>query len=636
LLIVLLFWDRAALASAEKRVALVVGNGRYEHAPVLINPRNDASDMAAALRSIGFEVFQGFDLTKAAMDEKVREFARASTDANIVLFFYAGHGMQVDGVNYLLPTDAQLLDSSSLDFETIELDRVTRNMQGSTKTSLIFLDSCRNNPLTRNFVQAVGSTRALNIERGLAPTTMSGDGLFIAYATAPNDVALDGTGRNSPFTTALLEHLVTPSVEIQQVMTRVKADVHRVTNGKQRPWHNSDLRNEVFLAGRGEEERSAVSLNRSAEDELWSIVQTSKSSELAAIFLERFPKSGHSKKARRLIEAAAQKEIETALLKPDEAIPERLDSLDFEKAKNISTLRGWDLYLAKHGQSPLAEQARQMRAQIAGPADVSPSGAERSMSLTPDQRRRVQGALIDQGYNPGQPDGSFGSRTRREIEAYQRNAGLVPTGYIDRATAERLRILDPTTETFVSSDKARIYKVEDLKGLESDERILRAVECFKDRPIIYGRMRGRVYVIVLQNSVTVSAAQVAAQRCSAYLASIGSKEENDFIYNMALPDQRLFYAIRDGSESRKTGLWIGLQQDRDSPEPMGGWRWSNGDAFTYDNWASGNPDNYGGSQNYAYFWANGPKMADPARLDPRRWDDVESMAVTNSFVVEFE
>ena len=172
---------------AERRVALVIGNSIYRHAGELTNPKNDAADMAAALKNVGFQVIEGFDLDKTAFDRKVREFAMALAAAEAGLFFYAGHGLQVGGQNYLVPVDAELMTAASLEFEMVRLDIVQRIMEGSTSTNILFLDACRNNPLARNLARALG-TRSAEIGRGLAPVE-SGSGTLISFSTQPGNVA---------------------------------------------------------------------------------------------------------------------------------------------------------------------------------------------------------------------------------------------------------------------------------------------------------------------------------------------------------------------------------------------------------------------------------------------------------------
>src|SRR5262245_26934350 len=180
-------------AHAGKRVALVIGNSAYQHTPTLDNPKNDAADMSAALRKLGFQVIEGFDLDKAAFDAIVRDFGTALKATEVGLFFYAGHGMQVSGHNYLVPVDARLTTVSALDIEMVRLELVLQTMEREAKTNLLFFDACRNNPLAYTLARVMGS-RSLQIGRGLAAVE-SGAGTLIRFSTQPGNVGLDGTGR---------------------------------------------------------------------------------------------------------------------------------------------------------------------------------------------------------------------------------------------------------------------------------------------------------------------------------------------------------------------------------------------------------------------------------------------------------
>ena len=234
-------------ASAEKRVALIIGNSGYVNSNPLPNPVNDASDMEAALKSVGFEVVLGLDLTKPAFDTKIREFARALDKADVALFFYAGHGLQVSSRNYLIPVDAKLQVERDLDFEAVSLDFVLKQMEleRDGKTNVVFLDACRDNPLGRNLARSMG-TRSASIGQGLAQV-QTGVGTFIAYSTQPGNVALDGQGRNSPFTAALAARVVEPGRNLTSVMVDVRKDVLQATSGKQVPWDHSALTGDFYF-----------------------------------------------------------------------------------------------------------------------------------------------------------------------------------------------------------------------------------------------------------------------------------------------------------------------------------------------------------------------------------------------------
>jgi uncharacterized caspase-like protein len=232
---------------AQKRVALVMGNSAYRHVAKLANPANDAAGMAAALTRLGFEVIEGRDLDKTATEKTIRAFQKSLSGADVALFFYAGHGLQVAGQNYIAPIDATLKAEGDLDFETVPVDLVLKQMERGTKTNLVFLDACRDNPLADNLARSMG-TRSASVGRGLARVG-AGLGTLIAFATQPGSVALDGAGANSPFTAALLKHIERPGIDVGELMIEVRREVLAATNGVQVPWDQSSLTGRFYFSG---------------------------------------------------------------------------------------------------------------------------------------------------------------------------------------------------------------------------------------------------------------------------------------------------------------------------------------------------------------------------------------------------
>jgi TPR repeat protein len=230
----------------ERRVALVVGNSAYQHAPKLENPKNDAADLSKSLRALGFEVVEGHDLDRKSMENAISQFADKIKTAKLAGFYYAGHGLQVDGRNYLVPVDGRIERAADLNTGAVSLDYVLEQMDKDQRVNLVFLDACRDNPLF-NSIDLNLETRNARSGTGLAQVKSSIDTLIV-FATQPDNVALDGAGRNSPFTSALLKHIQTPNAEISTVMKRVRSDVVEATGQKQIPWDHSSLRSDVVLA----------------------------------------------------------------------------------------------------------------------------------------------------------------------------------------------------------------------------------------------------------------------------------------------------------------------------------------------------------------------------------------------------
>lgn len=292
-------------AAAEKRVALVIGNAQYAEAVPLKNPVNDAVALSAALERLGFEVHRGLDMDLSGMRRLVRDFGKAADGADLALFFYAGHGVQVAGKNYLLPVDAKLEEEADLDFAAIEAELVMRQMDRAANTKLVLLDACRNNPFERELARSMGATRSANaLGRGLAQIRATG-GSLIAFATDPGAVAFDGDGMHSPFTAALLKHIETPGLEVNVLMTRVRADVFGMTNSRQRPWTSSSLIGEVYLSNGAARPTikpvTAPDSQTALEIAIWNAAEKGGTAADYRAYLTQFPEGAFAELARNRI-----------------------------------------------------------------------------------------------------------------------------------------------------------------------------------------------------------------------------------------------------------------------------------------------------------------------------------------------
>jgi polyhydroxyalkanoate synthesis regulator phasin len=268
--------------AADSRVALIIGNSNYANANKLANPANDAADMADHLKKLGFNVFLGLDLNKAGFDAKIRDFSAALEESGTAILFYAGHGLQVGGQNYLVPVDAKLARERDLEFEAVKLDFIMKQMElgREDKTNIVFLDACRDNPLSRSLARNMG-TRSTAVGQGLAQVD-AGVGTFVAYSTQPGNVALDGSGRNSPFTASLAKRMLEPGRNLTSVMIDVRKDVIASTGGKQVPWDHSALTGEFYFdpkAAPAEGDGTSQMRVKELEDQLKS---KAKSADLAS------------------------------------------------------------------------------------------------------------------------------------------------------------------------------------------------------------------------------------------------------------------------------------------------------------------------------------------------------------------
>jgi hypothetical protein len=275
-------------ARSQKRVALVIGNSAYQNTPALANPINDAEDIAAALKRLGFTVIHEQDLSKRGMEGAIARFARLAQDADAALFFYAGHGMQYRNLNYLMPVDAKLEDEFSVNFELTRLSDVLFGLEQARGTKIVILDACRNNPLGERLSRNA-TTRDLISGRGLARVEAT-RGMLVAFSTQVNQVALDGDARNSPFARALARHIDEPGLEIGALFRRVAAEVDRETHGHQLPELSISLLGEFYLNP------------RETDLQAWAKVRNTSDPEIFKEFVRRYPTSLLVPDARQRIE----------------------------------------------------------------------------------------------------------------------------------------------------------------------------------------------------------------------------------------------------------------------------------------------------------------------------------------------
>jgi uncharacterized caspase-like protein len=228
-------WQAEAKDAGQKRIALVIGNAKYKDSP-LVNPVNDAQDMAVALRSVGFQVIERTDATQKEMNRAITQFGEKLNADTVALFYYAGHGVQVKGKNYLVPVDAEITGESSIRAETVDVDAVLDQLSASD-LNVVILDACRNNPFERRFRSISGGLAQMDAPKGS----------LIAYATAPGKTAIDGSGRNGVYTQELLRQIRTPGLPLEAALKNVRRSVARATNDQQIPWESSSLTGDFYF-----------------------------------------------------------------------------------------------------------------------------------------------------------------------------------------------------------------------------------------------------------------------------------------------------------------------------------------------------------------------------------------------------
>jgi len=296
-------------AQTAKSVALVIGNSDYRNVPMLPNPLNDAGEIGNALERLGFSVTRVKDAGYDRMRRAFLEFGRAARDAEMAVVFYAGHGIEVGGENWLIPIDAELKSDTDVDHEAFGLRGIMLMVESASKLGLVILDACRNNPFAAKMRLAV-RTRA--VARGLAKVEPNGN-VLVAYSAKDGTTAADGDGPHSPFTTALLRHIETPGLEINFLFRNVRDDVIRATNGEQQPFvYGSLSREAIYLrpaapAASPPVPAAAAPAGRELEIAHWNSIKDGVNISEYESYLKSYPDGAFAGLARLRIEELKRK-----------------------------------------------------------------------------------------------------------------------------------------------------------------------------------------------------------------------------------------------------------------------------------------------------------------------------------------
>ena len=329
-----LIWLAAGYAAvrAETRVALVIGNGAYREVATLANPPNDAKDIGAELKTLGFKVTTGVDLDQAGMERAIAEFTHAAASADVSLFYYGGHGLQVASHNYLIPVDAELRNEEDIYQHTVNFVEVLKLQEQGAGIHLVFLDACRTNPLK----DAPASAHTEGLAR-----VGNAAGFLIAFATQPDNVAFDGAGRNSPFAQSLLGHLATVGQNISSTMIEVRKDVIAATGGAQIPWENSSLTRQFYFA-------PGEAPSGSPDTLLWQLAGGQRDVNLLHIYLDRYPEGSHVADVKALLAEVGKAGKGLADPANAPAPRENVEELLWKLARSGRQRSLVDLYLARY------------------------------------------------------------------------------------------------------------------------------------------------------------------------------------------------------------------------------------------------------------------------------------------------
>lgn len=383
----------ATVAHGEKRIALVIGNAEYGAVATLENPVNDASLMANSLEPLGFEVSLLTDATQIELRRAIAQFGRdlrAAGPETVGLFYYAGHGVQSFGTNYLLPVDASLTDAADLDLVALEAEAVLRQMRSArNRTNIVILDACRNNPF---------ETIAEMDDNGLAEMNAP-TGTYLAYATAPGSVALDGVGGNSPFTKALATEMQVEGAAIEEVFKNVRVTVLEQSGGQQTPWDTSSLTADfVFKAG------VQLTAEEVAEQQLWQSVEKSGDAVQVMLFLRTYPAGRFEEPARGLLKAlmagelAADPEPEVAEAPVVEAPALQAPEVDeaglIEVARGSGLLEDYEAYLEAFPTGVFAELAKLEISSLKAKAEAAGETQQAAIAPAPTETVSRNSAAI--------------------------------------------------------------------------------------------------------------------------------------------------------------------------------------------------------------------------------------------------
>ena len=500
--VILAIWLWAGPVHAEKRVALVIGNSAYKNVARLKNPANDAAAVAAMFRSAGFDLVDSrSDLSIVEMRKALREFGNRTRDADMAVIYYAGHGIELDGTNYLIPVDATLETDTDVYDETFPLDRVLVAAEPARQLRLIILDACRDNPFARTMKRTIG-TRAIG--RGLAKVEPSNPNTMIAFAAKAGSTAFDGDSGNSPFAAALVEYLPRPGLDLRRAFGFVRDDVLKATNNTQEPFiygslggndvplvparpveatgpqadPEASVRKDYELALQADDRDAWEAFLRRHADGFYADlanVQLKKiAAEEARAAAAEKARFAEQEKIRLAAEGAKQAEVAKAAAAAKAAEDARIAAEKVRLAEQEKAAAAERTRIAEQEKARLADQDKAAADKAAAAerqrvAALPPSADNPDKPTQTDVLRALQGELRRVGCDTGADDGNWNATSQKALDLFNRHAGTkldvkaASADALDAVKARTSRICPLVCDAGYRADGDRCMKIEARK-----------------------------------------------------------------------------------------------------------------------------------------------------------------------------
>ncbi|MEZ5787725.1 MAG: caspase family protein [Xanthobacteraceae bacterium] len=493
-----------AAARAERKVAFVVGNSAYQHADYLPNPIKDAQAMAEKFKQAGFEVVStAYDNENLQFKRAIRHFEDIATGADIAVVYYAGHGIEVGGVNYLIPVDAKLASDRDIEDETIALGRLVVTVEGAKRLRLVILDACRDNPFIKMRRERVARTR--QISPGLGAIAGTGTDTLVAYAARDGTTAEDGFGENSPFTSALLKHLFTPGLDVRLAFGRVRDAVLESTGKRQEPYVYGSLGKETVSlvpapvkVAVNPEEQSGVKAD-------YQLVERIGSKRAWEVFLKQYPSGFYSDLARQQIDRLAKEASpKLAALEPPKPAAPPAPSSDEQRAwdriKDSSDEEKLRSFIKRYPASVLANTARLRldaleraaeERDARARAETEKKAAERARLKAERERKRAEEERV----------------AKAAAEAARQKAEREAALKLEKAEREAKLSAEAKLEAACKREEARLaaLKTSGTRSLGDLRRLSEELTCDRMRPTVMAALDQATKELEAEKAVPVPA-----------------------------------------------------------------------------------------------------------------------------------